>query len=59
MDVDQPQNKASFTTLTNLNKIDESKSEMSHDDNKSQSSNNASEDSSFDKEVMIMQESNY
>ena len=41
MDVDQPQNKASFTTLTNLNKIYESKSEMSHDDNKCKSSNNA------------------
>ena len=59
MDVDQPQNKASFTTLTNLNKIDESKSEVSQDDNKSQSSNNASEDSSDDEEVMIKQESNY
>ena len=29
MDEDQQQNKASFTTLTNLNKIDESKSEVS------------------------------
>ena len=33
MGVDQQQNKASFITLTNLNKIDESKSEMSQDDN--------------------------
>ena len=59
MDVDQQQNNASFTTLTNLNKIDESKSEVSQDDNKSQSSNNASDDSSDDEEVMIKQESNY
>ena len=48
VDVDQSQNKASFTTLANLNKIDESKSEVSKDDNKSQSSNNASDDSSDD-----------
>ena len=59
MDVDQQQNKASFITLTNLNKIDESKSEVFQDDNKSQNSNNASEDSSDDEEVMIKQESNY
>ena len=58
-DVDQPQNKASFTTLNNLKKIDESKSEVSQDDNKSQSSNNASEDSSDDEEVMVKHESNY
>ena len=55
MDVDQPQNKASFTTLSNLNKIDESKSEVSQDDNKSQSRNNASDDSSDDEEVTIKQ----
>ena len=59
MDVDQQQNKASFITLTNLNKIDESKSETSQDDNKSQISNNASEDSSDYEEEMINQESNY
>ena len=59
MDVDQQQIKASFTTLTNLNKINESKLEVSQDDNKNQNSNNASEDSSDDKEVMIKQESNY
>ena len=59
MDVDKPQNRTSYTTLTNLNKIDESKSEVSQDDNKSQSSNNASEDSSDDEEVITKQESNY
>ena len=59
MDVDQPQNKASFKTLANLNKIDESKSEVSQDDNKSQSSNDASDDSSDDEEVMIKQENKY
>ena len=59
MNVDQQQNKASFTTLTNLNKIDESKSEVSQNDNKSQNSNNAIEDSSDDDEVMIKQKSNY
>ena len=59
IDVDHPQNKTSFTTLTNLNKIGESKSEVSQEDNKSQSSNNASDDLSDDEEVMIKQESNY
>ena len=58
MDVVQPQNKASFTTLTNLNKIDESKSEVSRK-TKSQSRNNASYDSSDGEEVMIKPESNY
>ena len=59
MDVDQSQNKPSFATLTNLNKIDESKSEVSQDYNKSQSSNNSCHDSSDYEEVMIKQESNY
>ena len=59
MDVDQPQNKASFTTWTILNKIDETKSEVSKDVNESQSSNNDSDDSSDDEEVMIKQENNY
>ena len=59
MDADYKQNKASFTTLTNLNKIDESKPEVSYYDNKSQSRNNASDDSSDDEEVMLKQESNY
>ena len=58
MNVDQPQNKASFITLTNLNIIDESKSEVFQDDNKRQSSDNARDDSSDDEEVMIKQESN-
>ena len=57
MDVDQSQNKPSFATLTNLNKIDESKSEVSQDYNKSQSSNNSCHDSSDDEEVMTKQES--
>ena len=59
MNVDHPQNNASFTTLTNLNKIDESKSKVFQDVKKSQSSNNDRGDSSDDEEVMIKQESNY
>ena len=59
IDIDQPQNKASFITLTNLNKIEETKSEVSQYDNEKQSSYNASDDSSDDEEVMIKQESNY
>ena len=59
MDVDKQQNKNSFIILTNLNKIDESKSEVFQDDNKNQSSSNANEDSSDDDEAMIKQESNY
>ena len=56
MEEDKPQIKASFTILTNLNKIDESKSEVSQN-NKSQSSNSDRDDSS-NKEAMIKQEIN-